>query len=203
MIQQLRKFPAYWVVALGIVLAGLLGGCQTGSKLPDQPQDQVGTRFHVGDQVTVTFALANELPPDVPPPFAGRVQDDGTITLPLIGSVKAVDKTEGELQKEIHGLYDPQYYRNLTVTVKGEITYFYVDGEVAQRGQKEYPGHMTIVGAIAAAGGFTDFANQKNVRLTRGNHTQTINVKRAITDPRYDVPVLPGDKIYVKRVILW
>lgn len=203
MIQQLRKIPGHWVVALGIVLAGLLGGCQTGSKLPEPPPETVGSRFHIGDQVTVIFTLANESGPESPLPFAGRVQEDGSITLPLIGSVTAVGKTEGELQKEIHDLYVPKYYQNLTVTVKGEATFFYVDGEVVQRGQKEYPGDMTVVKAIAAAGGFTDFANRTHVRLSRGNHTQIVNVEKAIKDPRYDVQVYPGDKIHVKRKILF
>jgi hypothetical protein len=37
------------------------------------------------------------------------------------------------------------------------------------------------------------------VRLTRGSHTETINVLKAIKDPRYDVPVFAGDKIFVPR----
>ena len=202
MIQQLRKIPGHWVVALGIILAGLLGGCQTGPKYSQLPPEQTGTRFHIGDPVAVTFTAFVSDDTGLKD-FIGRIQEDGTITLPLIGSVTAVGKTEGELQKDIHDLYVPKYYQNLTVTVKGQGTFFYVDGEVAQRGQKEYPGQMTIVGAITAAGGFTDFAKQTKVRLTRGNHTQTINVKKARTDPRYDVPVYPGDHIYVPRRILW
>ena len=201
MIQQLRKIPGYWVVALGIILAGLLGGCQSTPKFSELPPETAGNRFRIGDQVMVTFTLVNEDVNNSLPSFTGRVQDDGTITLPLIGSVTAVNKSEGELQKEIHDLYVPKFYRNLTVTVKGETTYFYVDGEVAQRGQKEYPGHMTIVGAIAAAGGFTDFAKPTKVRLIRGNHTQIVNVNKARTDPRYDIPVYPGDRIWVPRKI--
>ncbi|HLX70223.1 MAG TPA: polysaccharide biosynthesis/export family protein [Verrucomicrobiae bacterium] len=204
MIEQLRKYTGHWAVALGIILAGLLGGCVTGGpKYADLPQDTaVGTTFHIGDAVTVSA---------VPPsgditqfaPVAQRVAEDGTINLPLIGSVTALGKTAAELQRDIHDRYVPKYYQELSVTVKGEALFFYVDGEVAQRGQKEYPGEMTIVKAIAAAGGFTDFADQKNVRLTRGSHTQVINVKKAVSDPKYDVPVLPGDKIYVPRKILF
>lgn len=199
MIDTLRKLPGHWVVALGIILTALLGGCQTGPKYSDLPPE-VGDRFHIGDPVTVTFTLMTE--DSQLPSFSGRVQDDGTITLPLVGAVTAVGKTEGELQKEIQGLYVPKYYRNLTITVKGEVSFYYIDGEVQARGKKEYPpGQMTIVKAIADAGGFTDFANRTHVRLTRGNHTQIINVEKAIQDPRYDVPVFPGDKIYVKRKI--
>jgi polysaccharide export outer membrane protein len=201
MIQQLRKIPGHWVVALGMILAGLLGGCQTAPKYSDLPPEQVA-QFHISDPVNVSFTSFVTDEPGLQP-FVGRIQGDGTITLPLIGSVTAVGKTEGELQKQIHDLYVPKYYQNLTVTVKGEVTYFYVDGEVQQRGQKEYPGQMTIVKAIAAAGGFTDFAKETKVRLTRGKHTEIINVKKAIRDPRYDVPVYPGDNIVVPRRILW
>jgi len=62
---------------------------------------------------------------------------------------------------------------------------------------------MTIVKAIAVAGGFTDFAKKTKVRLTRGSHTEIINVEKAISDPRYDVPIFPGDKIFVPRRFLW
>lgn len=202
MIQQLRKIPGHWVVALGIIFAGLLGGCQTAPKFPEVPSENIGTTFHVGDEVAITFVTPSGAV-DAIPPFAGRIQDDGTITLQYINAVTAVGKTAGELQKEIHDLYVPKYFTELNVTVRGEGTFFYVDGEVAQRGEKPYPGQMTIVKAIAAAGGFTEFANPRKVRLTRGNHTQTINVNKAIKDPRYDVAVYPGDKIWVPRKFLW
>lgn len=205
MIEQLRKNTGHWVVALGIILAGLFSGCGTsGPKYSELPQDTaVGTTFHVGDMVTVTGILPSGGENPNFAPVAQRVSEDGTISLPLIGYVTAVGKTAAELQRDIHDRYVPHYFPELNVTVRGEALFFYVDGEVVQRGPKEYPGEMTIVKAISAAGGFTDFANQKKVRLTRGNHTEVVNVKKAISDPRYDVPVLPGDKIHVPRKILF
>lgn len=202
MIQILRKMPGHWVVALGILFMGFLAGCQSAPNFSELPSETVGDRFHIRDQLVITFTLVGEeTSSPTLPDFTGRIQDDGTITLPLIGSVTAVGKTEGELQKEIHDLYVPKYYLNLTVTVKGQIAYYYVDGEIRAPGKKEYPGQMTIVKAIADAGGFTDFAKRSKVRLARGNHTQIINVDKAIKDPRYDVPVFPEDKIYVPRTI--
>lgn len=192
MIDQLRKMTGCWLAVVGFISVGLLSGCQTGPKdLPPPP----GNVFHVGDLVTVAFENISETMPAHPE----RIHEDGTITLPLIGSVVAVGKTAGDLQKEIQDRYVPKYYTALTVTVHGEGTFFYVDGEVVQRGAKEYPGEMTIVKAISMAGGFTDFARRSKVVLTRGGHTEIINVQKAINDPRYDVPVYPGDKIYVKR----
>lgn len=198
MIQQLRKTWGHWVVAVGVVLTGLLSGCQTGAHFSDLPPDTTGTTFHVGDSLTIS-GVSPTGDTTLLPAVAVRVGEDGTITLTLIGSVTAVGKTGEQLQKTIHDLYVPKYFQELNVIVRGETAYFYVDGEVNQIGQKEYPGEMTIVKAITAAGGFSPFAKETKVRLTRGNHTQIINVKKAIADPRYDVPVYPGDKIHVPR----
>lgn len=196
MIDQLRKVAAHFGIVVGVVLVGLLSGCQTGNKVEELPPAP-GNAFHIGDLVTVSFIGVSG--DSVMPEHSERVRDDGNITLLYIGSVQAAGKTPGQLQKEIHDLYVPKYFTDLNVTVKGEATYFYVDGEVQSRGAKEYPGEMTIVKAISVAGGFTDFAKKTKVRLTRGGHTEVINVQKAINDPRYDVPVYPGDKIYVPR----
>lgn len=189
----------YWMAALGIISISLLSGCQT--KPVDLPP-VYGNTFHVGDKVTVSFTLLTGPLGDMPP-HEEAVREDGTITLQYIGPVKAEGKTAGQLQREIHDLYVPKYFRELNVTVRGEDTFFYVDGEVQSRGGKIYPGEMTIVKAISVAGGFTDFAKKTKVKLTRGTHTVTINVSKAINDPRYDVAVYPGDKIWVPRRILW
>ena len=198
MIEQIRKNAGHWVVAMGLVLAGLLGGCQTGPKYSQLPTTTVGNTYHVGDTLTITV-----IPPSgdltAYPPVTQKIAEDGTITLQLVGSITAAGKTAGELQKAIHDAYVPKYNPELNVSVKADTTYYYVAGDVNQPGQKEYSGEMTIVKAISAAGGFTDFARESKVRLTRGDHTEVINVKKAISDPAYDVPVLPGDKIHVPR----
>jgi polysaccharide export outer membrane protein len=200
MTEYLRKNMSRWVVAMGIILAGLLAGCQSSGPLPNET---VSNTYHVGDSIQVT-GITPTYDQTAFPPVVQSVREDGTITLPLIGSITAAGKTAGELQKAIHDAYVPKYFPDVTLSIKGEVGFFFVDGEVNQRGQKEYAGEqMTIVKAITAAGGFTDFAKETKVRLTRGTHTQIINVKKAITDPKYDVRILPGDKIHVPRRILW
>jgi polysaccharide export outer membrane protein len=198
MTEQLRKYLGLWVGLLGIILAGLLTGCQSTAPLAN---DTVSTTYHVGDSVQVSgITPGNDQ--NAFQPVVQNIREDGTITLPLIGAIPAIGKTAEELQKAIHDAYVPKYYPELTLTIKGEAGFFFVDGEVNARGQKEYVGQMTIVKAITAAGGFTDFAKETKVRLTRGKQTQIINVKKAITDPKYDVPILPGDKIHVPRRFL-
>lgn len=195
MIEQLRKTASYWMLALGLMLVVVLSGCQTGQKNADMPEE-VGVRFHVGDQVAVTLV-----------PQSGenimtssqRIGEDGSITLLLIGQVVATNKTATQLQKEIYGLYVPKYYTGMNVVVTGDTRYFYVDGEVRAPGNKELQGDMTVIKAISMAGGFTDFANKKKVQITHAGHKRIVNVPKAIEDPSLDVSVYPGDKIWIPR----
>lgn len=193
--------PGYWVVALGLVLTGLLGGCESGTNSSNQATEKAESGFHVGDIVSVGFTSQTG-DPTILPAVNETVNEDGKIALSLIGSVPVLGKSPAEVQKIIHDLYVPKYFPDLNVSVRGEVGFFWVDGEVYQRGKKEYTGPTTIVKAITDAGGFTDFANERSVRLTRGKRSKNINVKRAMTDPSYDVPIYPGDTIFVPRRIL-
>lgn len=198
------------VISFGALLAGcLFSGCATpeGPGFSSSPAETgaparaplVGMAsdvFGLGDQVIVTFSDASlQLHEE-------RIKDDGTITLHLIGPVKAVGKTPGELQKEIQELYVPKYYQpgRLTVTVKSQERAYYVGGEVRNPNRYVYSGAITVTKAIQTAGDFTDFASKKKVRLTRADgKTLTINCKKAQDDPTLDPPVFPGDKIVVPR----
>ena len=78
-----------------------------------------------------------------------------------------------------------------------------VGGEVRTAGSIAYLGDMTVTKAINAAGGFTEYADRTAVIVTRANRQQVfINVKKALSNPKLDLPMYPGDSIYVKRSIL-
>ena len=148
----------------------------------------------VGDLVTVKFSGTIEQIP----PHEERIKDDGTLTLPLIGAVQAAGKSTGDLQKEIHDRYVPDYYVRLTVTVTGEQRVYYVGGQVRQPGRQAYLGITTVTKAIQSAGDFTDFAARSDVKLTRADgKTITIDCVKAAKDPTLDLQVFPGDKIEV------
>lgn len=195
-------------MALALILAGI--GCQTldpqprSSSPPAKPgpaasvQVDPGTgpdRLRRGDKVTIEFG-------DVPglAPVAQTVREDGILSLPLNVEVAAAGKTRNELAKEIEKTYVPKYYRRLTVLVKTEDRFYFVGGEVKNPSRQLYMGEMTVLKALQSAGDFTDFAQKKKVELMRSNgHREVIDCVKALRDPKKDLPVYPGDRIYVPR----
>ncbi len=160
--------------------------------VPSGPPDVL----RVGDLVTLIFSGV----PVPPEKREERIKEDGTITLYLVGAVKAEGKTPGQLQKEIHDGYVPKYYVRLDVSVLAEGRYFYVDGSVKIPSRQPHAGELTVLKAIAAAGGFTDFANKKKVQIVRANRqTITVDCVKALKDPKLDLPIYPGDKITVPQ----
>jgi polysaccharide export outer membrane protein len=172
------------------------GAPPTGSK-PSLPLAVVG-RFRVGDIVKITFSGIE--PP--PQPHEERIKEDGTITLPMIGSVLAANKTPGELQKEIQAQYS-KFYVRLIATVQPLDQAYFVGGEVKSPGSKLWFGEITVTQAIQSAGDFTDYANKRKVQLIRADGTKIIvNCKEVLKHPELDPKVLPKDKIHVPRS-LW
>jgi len=187
---------------LALILAGFTG-CTTGSDTaPPRPSTQGAAPAEVdllraGDPVTITFSgVAN-----VPNPHSERVKDDGTLTLPLNLRVKAEGLTRGQLQQKIYDIYVPNYFREqLTVTVQTENRFYFVNGEVRLPQRITYSGETTVMRAIASAGGFTDFANRRKVRVTRANGERlVVDCVKALTDDSADRPIYPGDRVEVER----
>jgi protein involved in polysaccharide export with SLBB domain len=185
-----------------VLLAGFfLTGCGsaprpalTGGSAPPEAE---AARFHVGETVSIIFSGI----PDMLPPHEEQIKEDGTITPPLIGPVRAVGKTAGELQTEIHDLYVPKYYVRLNVVVKPGDLIYYVRGEVKQPGRQLYVGKTTVTKAITSAGDFTDYASH-NVKLIRANgEVIKVNVDKALEDPSLDPQIYPGDQVTVDRRI--
>jgi polysaccharide export outer membrane protein len=158
----------------------------------------------LGDVLLITFGDL----PDIAklPAFDQRVKDNGTITLIYNQIFQAAGKRTGDLEREIRAFYVPDYFRNLTVTVRisYETRFYYVEGEVRLQGKLPYTGSLTVTKAIAAAGGFTDFANKRKVKLIRPDgRKQTINCNKVLDHPELDPQVLPDDKIHVPRRLFW
>jgi polysaccharide export outer membrane protein len=157
--------------------------------------------LRVGETLIVTLTDT----PVTIPPFQGPIGEDGTITLTLNQVFKVTGKSTGDLAKDIRDRYVPRYYKYMTVSVNHleSTRWYYVDGEVKAPNREIWNIPITVRDAVASAGGFTDFANKKKVKLTRvDGSSQVINCVKALDNPALDVEVRPGDKIHVPRK-LW
>ena len=115
-------------------------------------------------------------------------------------TVKAAEKTPFQLQQDIRKEFVPRYYKILTVTVRPEDRFFFVGGEVRTPSRQPYYSDMSVLRAIDTAGGFTDFANKKNIELRRsGGLRVRINWNDAIRDAKLDPLVYPNDQIVVHK----
>jgi len=157
--------------------------------------DVTNTTYQRGDKLTIDFDQG------LPTPWQQVITEDGTITLPLNQKIVAAGKRKAELEKEIQQIYVPNYLRRLTVNVRSEERSYFVQGEVRTPGQRPHTGLITALKAIAAAGDFTDYAKKSDVEIHRATGERIhMNAKKALKDPaKYDVPVYPGDTVYVNR----
>jgi polysaccharide export outer membrane protein len=131
-----------------------------------------------------------------------EVDESGCITLPLIGPIKVTGQTSSAAERTIEKEFvEGGYYRRITVIVVAEEDFYFVQGEVKSPGRFPLAGDMTLLQAIAAAGGYTDYAKPSKVRIMRGDEILYFNVER-ITRRRDPDPFLKrGDIVVVERRI--
>jgi len=141
---------------------------------------------------------------DVPPPGIlpsdVRIGENGKITLLYNITVQAAGKTPNQLQEDIRKEYVPRYFKHLTITIKTEERYYFVGGDVRFPNRFVYYGHITVLRAVATAGGYGEFADRKRIDLRRANgQIFKVNGKKAIDNPKLDLEVFPGDEVFVHR----
>ena len=163
-------------------------GADAGPLTPEQQADVVaGYRLGPGDQVRVTVFRHEDL--------SGEFQLDGEgfFALPLVGEVEGGNKTVRDLESVIEDSFrDGGYLVNPQVSLE-VLNYrpFYILGEVNQPGSYPYVNGMTVINAIALAGGYTYRASQGSISVQRGGS----NGKKVAVGPTSQV--LPGDIINV------
>ncbi|MDO8421549.1 MAG: polysaccharide biosynthesis/export family protein [Parvibaculum sp.] len=120
------------------------------------------------------------------------VTGTGKVSLPLVGQVQAAGLTLDEFAEEVAGKLKQGYLTNPKISVEVlNFRPFYIIGEVDKPGEYPYTNGMTILNAVAVAGGFTYRANQSDVYITRGGGGE---VKFGISQ---SVRVLPGDIVRI------
>ena len=132
-----------------------------------------------------------------------QIRPDGKITLPLVGDIVAAGQTPLALRESIAGSLK-EYMNNPVVTVivvETEKQTISVMGEVNNPGVHPYKPQLTMLDALALAGGFKDFANTKNITIQRMTSTGVqripFNYQDAIKSSSKPVYLQPGDIIIV------
>jgi polysaccharide export outer membrane protein len=195
---------------LVLCVAALLAACATGRgstaapKIDPQAQ-AVGTyRIGVDDQLQITVWQNPDLSVSVP------VRPDGKITVPLIGDVMAGGKTPEEVSAEIKDrlqsyVRDPQVAVILIALRSHEyLSRVRVTGAVRTPVSLPYRQGMTVLDAVLAAGGTTEFAAPDRTELFREDRNgvttpYAIRLDKVLQqgDLATNYPVQPGDVVTV------
>ena len=168
----------------------MLGACSSNlGSLPQLPASEVPEyRLAPGDQVRI-FIYGLE---DASNTFT--VNDEGVLTLPLVGPVEAEGLTVAGLETAIgNQLVERAVVNSPNVNVQPvELRPFYILGEVRNPGQYSYRHGISVLSAISVAGGYTFRAQEGTVAITRMVDGQRIT-------GRADEATLvqPGDTIRV------
>tara|TARA_Y100001934_G_scaffold161646_1_gene192810 strand:- start:15260 stop:15832 length:573 start_codon:yes stop_codon:yes gene_type:complete len=172
------------------------GGDRSQPPVEIQPPIRTDQPLRPGDEVGIQLTDF----PGGPVDFSQKIPASGTLKLLHNQSFTTSGKLASELEEEIRNRYVPDYYERMLVIVRANNEFFYVQGQVGRDGRYPYSSGMTILKAVATAGGFTPFARTRAVKLLRANgKSYTINCQRAETDRSLDVPIYPGDQIKVPR----
>lgn len=119
-----------------------------------------------GDKIRVTILGA----PDWSGEFSVR---DSMISLPLpdgMGKIRAGGLTTRQLEVRIKKILKPDYLKNPSVSVQVlNFRPFFIDGEVKKPGQYEYIPGLTVLQAVAVAGGYTYRADKSDIRIKRAS----------------------------------
>ncbi|WP_422385464.1 polysaccharide biosynthesis/export family protein [Oceanicaulis alexandrii] len=117
----------------------------------------------------------------------------GMVSLPLVGEVAAAGKTVAEFRTELEARLSDGYLNDPRVSAE-VLNYrpFYILGEVEESGEYPYTDGLTVMNAVARAGGFTYRANTRVVFIKRANTNAEIEVPLSAT-----VRVMPGDTIRI------
>jgi polysaccharide biosynthesis/export protein len=180
-----------------ILLLGLV--VSAGAAVAQAPAQDSSYRIGPNDVLSIFVWKEPDLTRDV------TVMPDGKITYPLIGEIVAQGHTASELKKAIGDkLQNFVTAPEVTVIVKeSRSQVIYTVGKVTKPGPYPLAPGMTVMQALSAAGGFTEWADTKNILIVRkegGKETQLrFNYKEFTSGEKLEqnIVLMPGDTLVV------
>ncbi len=167
----------------------------TTARNPKVAASASAAQLRPGDTLTVVLS-------GIPDPSNNPVQIDeqGSISLPFLGVIPAAGLNTGELSQAIRDAYvGRKFYTSISVSVTVTERYVYIGGEVQRPGRIPWSADLTLAKAVQSAGGFTLYAKETKVTLTRDRKAYDFDVTLAQRNPEEDLILFPGDSIQVPR----
>lgn len=206
MLATLSWFTAVILIVLTTAAAGAQTRPQASSPVPTTPapgaQPQLPGDYVIGvdDVLSVVFWKEKDLSAEV------VVRPDGKISLPMLNDVAAAGMTPEQLAKSIEQTA-LKFVRDPGATVMVREIHsrkIYIVGEVGKPGAFPLSNGMTVLQAIAEAGGLLEHAKKKDVAVVRLVHGKEQRFRFNYNDvvrgrnTRQNIRLLPGDTILVR-----
>ena len=189
----------------GLIAPFLFMGCEATNTVIKAPTEAFNSKpngyLAAGDVINVTFSGAPELT------TRQKIQPNGKVSLPTVGDVSAAGRTINSFQSGLSSLYQSHLQDpTVLVSLESSAAGVYLSGEVLRPGKVPLDRPMTAFEAVMEAGGFSRFANPKQVIVVRkqGSNQQryVLNMNDTLSgvesSPFY---LRPYDVIYVKESV--
>ena len=187
------------ILALGLLAAGPAGAQDPVANGADDHAGSAAAAGYViglGDVLRVTVWKEPDLTGDV------TVRPDGMITLPLLGDAQAAGRRPSELAAALgtdlrRFLEDPRVTVSVAQATSARV---YVVGQALKPGEFPLTGRMTVLKALALAGGFKEFARPESIVIVREDQTVLpFNYKRVADgkDVSQNIVLAAGDTVVV------
>ncbi len=185
------------------------GGTNSATRISTNSMDALDNTYSlaIGDRISFRIEEDEDDPKEL------SVTDSGDLEVPYIGRYPAAGKTCKELAQALKVELEKEYYYRATVIIavdtmtksRGTV---YLVGAVRAPGPQGIPSDevFTVSKAVLRAGGFTDYADKRNVKVTRKGSTPgaadqsfTVNVGEILEKGKIDndLTLQAGDLIYI------
>ena len=201
--EMTNRSPWLWKEAGGASTAVPAGAMQTNAaavKMGAPPAGSEGLMARVlkrGDKVTIYL---RDIP--VPDEIKDEVDASGTVNLPLIGVVQVEGRTTSEVEDLIEKAYiEGGFYVKMSAIVTAQEDEYFVRGEVKREGRYPLTRDVSLLQAITTAGGYTDYAKEREIKIIRGDEVLVYDGTRIEARKDKDPLIKPGDIIVVQRKV--
>lgn len=129
------------------------------------------------------------------------VDGPGDINLPYLGKIHAAGLKQADVQSSIETAYRAKgIFVAPVITISVQFDRLVdVEGDVRAPQRVHYTQDLTLLGAIAATGGLTEYADESKIEILRNGKRMIVNVKKVRQNQAIDPGLEPGDKIVVPR----